>query len=133
VEAETMSDWNNLANGVIQTRFGPPNEITVLFEDRTRTFPMAAAATLADLAQRLAEEGGPQRRQMLSVTVKLTGAPGFSAPLLAANEPMNGCGIRPHLAAYRIAKRRGAQRVLVLVVGVLLPWLAVALMVPYLL
>ena len=131
-----MSDWNNLANGVIQTRFGPPNEITVLFEDRTRTFPMAAAATLADLAQRLAEEGGPQHRQMLSVTVKLTGAPGFSRHRCwrRTKVTVNGCGIRPHLRRrHRIAKRRGAQRVLVLVVGVLLPWLAVALMVPYLL
>jgi hypothetical protein len=71
VEAETMSD--NLGDGVVSTRFEPPNEITVLFDDKTRTFPMSAAATLADLAQRLAEEGGPQRRQMRSVTVKLRG------------------------------------------------------------
>jgi len=40
-----MSDWNNLADGVVSTRFGPPNEITVLFDDRTWTFPMSAAAT----------------------------------------------------------------------------------------
>jgi hypothetical protein len=128
-----MSDWNNLANGVIQTRAGPPNEITVLFEDGTRTFPMSVAATLAEIAQRLAEEGGPQRRQMLSVTVKLGGEPGFSAPPLATNKATNGRRIHPYLAAYRTARRRGTQRVLVLVVTVLLPWLAIALMVPHLL
>jgi hypothetical protein len=78
-EAKAMTDWNNLGGGAVPTRFGPPNEITVLFDDRTRTFPMSAAATLADLAERLAAEGGPQRRHLLSVTVKLGGAIGFQS------------------------------------------------------
>jgi hypothetical protein len=76
MEGEMMSNWDNWA-GVVSTRFGPPNEITVLFDDRMWTFPMSAAATLADVAQRLVEEGGPQRRQMLSVIVKLGSALGF--------------------------------------------------------
>lgn len=67
-----MSDWD----GVVSTGFEPPNEITVLFNDRTLSFPMSASATLADLAERLAEEGEPLRR-MLSVRVKLGGAIGF--------------------------------------------------------
>jgi hypothetical protein len=79
VEAKAMNDWNNLAGGVVSTRFRPPNVITVLFDDRTRTFPMSAAATLTDLAQRLAEEGEPQRPHLLSVTVKLGGAIGFQS------------------------------------------------------
>jgi hypothetical protein len=79
MEVRTMSDWGIAAHGVVSAGFGRPNEITVLFDDRTLTFPMPAAATLADLAGRLAEAGGPPRR----VTVKL-GAPigfrGWSRP-----------------------------------------------------
>ena len=70
-----MSDWDNLADGTVSTGFRPPSEITVLFDDRTLTFRMPAAATLTDLARRLAEEGGP-RGQMLSVTIKLGGGIG---------------------------------------------------------
>jgi hypothetical protein len=70
MEAKMMSDWNCLADGVVSTGFGPSSEITVLFDDTTLTFPMPPAATLTDLAQRLAEEGGPHR-QMLSVSIKL--------------------------------------------------------------
>ena len=65
-------DWNSLADAVVSTGFGPPNEITVLFDDRTLIFPMPPGATLTDLAQRLAEAGGPEG-QMLSVTIKLGG------------------------------------------------------------
>lgn len=74
MEAEMLSDWNSRANAVVvSTRFGPLNEITVLFDDKALTFPMPPAATLTDLAQRLAVEGGP-RQQMLSVTIKLGGS-----------------------------------------------------------
>jgi hypothetical protein len=69
-EMEMMSDWNSVAGGIVSSGFGPPNEITVLFDDRMLTFPMSPAATLTDLAQRLTEEGRP-REQMLSVTIKL--------------------------------------------------------------
>lgn len=72
-----MSDWDNTAHDMVSTNFGPPNEITVLFDDRIVTFPMSTASTLADLVQRLAEKGGPQSRQILSVTVKQGGAIGF--------------------------------------------------------
>jgi hypothetical protein len=74
MEVERMSDWENTTNDMVSTGFGPPNEVTVLFDDKTMTFPFSTASTLADLAQRLAEERGPQSRQMLSVTVKLGGA-----------------------------------------------------------
>jgi hypothetical protein len=130
VEEEIMSDWDNLGNGMVSRPFVPPNEITVLFDDRTRTFLMSAATTLADVAQRLAEEGGPQRSQMLSVTIKLGGAPGFSTPLSVASNAMtarqSGAGL-----ASRTVKRRAAQRALVMVVAVLLPWLAMAVLVPH--
>ena len=66
-----MRDWNNAAGVVASAGFAPPNEITVLFDDSAVTFPMPAAATLADLAGRLIEERGRPRRQMLSVTIKL--------------------------------------------------------------
>jgi hypothetical protein len=69
-----MSDWNNVARGMVSTGFAPPNEITVLFDDSTITFPMPAAATLADIAGRLTDAGVPQRRQMLALTIKLGGA-----------------------------------------------------------
>jgi hypothetical protein len=71
-----MSDWDNLADGVVSTRFGQPNKITVLFDDRMVSFPMSPAATLADLARRLTEEGGPHR-QLLAVTIKLGSALGL--------------------------------------------------------
>jgi hypothetical protein len=74
MEVERMSDGDNTTNDMVSTGFGPPNEVTVLFDDKTVTFPFSTASTLADLAQRLAEERGPQSRQMLSVTVKLRGA-----------------------------------------------------------
>jgi hypothetical protein len=70
------SDRNNASDSVVMTASAPLNEITVLFEDSTVTFPMPAAATLADLAGRLTDEGGPQR-QLLSVTIKLGDAIGF--------------------------------------------------------
>jgi hypothetical protein len=70
------SDRNDASDSVVMTASAPLNEITVLFEDSTVTFPMPAAATLADLAGRLTEEGGPQR-QMLSVTIKLGDATGL--------------------------------------------------------
>ena len=70
------SDRNNASDNVVMKASAPLNEITVLFEDSTVTFPMPAAATLADLAGRLTEEGGPQR-QMLSVTIKLSDATGL--------------------------------------------------------
>jgi DNA-binding winged helix-turn-helix (wHTH) protein len=72
-----MSNWNNAADGIVSTGVAPPNEITVLFNDSTVTFRMPAEATLADLVGRLTEEGVPQRRQMLSVTIKLGGAKHF--------------------------------------------------------
>ena len=76
MEAEMMSHWSSVADADVSTGFGPPpNEITVLFDDRTLTFPMPRASTLTDLAKRLAEEGGP-REQMLSVTIKLGDAAG---------------------------------------------------------
>jgi hypothetical protein len=71
-----ISDWENATDGATSTGFRRPNQITVLFDDRTLSFPMPAAATLADLAGRLAAEGG-LHRQMLSVTIKLGGAIGF--------------------------------------------------------
>jgi hypothetical protein len=86
VEAESMSNWNNAADGIVSTGVAPPNEITVLFNDSTVTFRMPAEATLADLVGRLTEEGVPQRRQMLSVTIKLGGAKHFRK-LLSVREP----------------------------------------------
>ncbi len=71
-----VSDGNNAADGVVSSGSAPPNEITVVFEDSTVTFPMPAAATLADLARRLTEERGPQH-QMLSVTIRLGDARGL--------------------------------------------------------
>jgi len=64
-------DWDSAAHAAITPGFGPANQITVLFDDRTLSFPMSAAATLADLAERLAAAGGPQRRPIRAVTVKL--------------------------------------------------------------
>jgi hypothetical protein len=81
-----MSNWNNAADGIVSTGVAPPNEITVLFNDSTVTFRMPAEATLADLVGRLTEEGVPQRRQMLSVTIKLGGAKHFRK-LLSVREP----------------------------------------------
>jgi hypothetical protein len=59
-----MRNWRS------RTGVEPANEITVLFDDATTTFVMPAAATLTDLAQRLAIEGRSSRR-MVSVVVKL--------------------------------------------------------------
>lgn len=75
-----MRDWNNAAEGV-NSGLAPANEITVLFDDSTLTFPMPAAATLADLAGRLNEEGAPRRRHMLAVTIKLAERQGRAAPV----------------------------------------------------
>jgi hypothetical protein len=77
-----MSDWGNVTDGATS---GRPNEITVLFADRALSFPMSAAATLADLAERLAAEGGPHR-QMVSVTVKLSRPIDCDAGLAAIRE-----------------------------------------------
>jgi len=66
-----MRSSTNAADGVISTAFAAPNEITVLFDDRAVTFPVPAAATLADVAWRLTQARGPQRRQMLSVKIRL--------------------------------------------------------------
>jgi hypothetical protein len=74
VEAEAMSDWNNTVNSLVSTNFAPMNEVTVLFDDSTATFPMPADATLADLAGRLTDGNGPHRRQMLALTIKLGAA-----------------------------------------------------------
>jgi hypothetical protein len=76
IHTTQTSDRNNASYSMVMTASAPLNEITVLFEDSTVTFPMPAAATLADLAGRLTEEGGPQR-QMLSVTIKLGDATGL--------------------------------------------------------
>jgi hypothetical protein len=73
-EVERMSDSDNTTADMVSSGFGPPHEVTVLFEDKTVTFPFSTVSTLADLVQRLGEERGPQNRQMLSVTVKLGGA-----------------------------------------------------------
>lgn len=48
------------------------SQVTVLFDDRALSFSMPAAATLAELAQRLAIEVASPRRRMISVTVKLS-------------------------------------------------------------
>lgn len=69
-----MSEWNNAVDGVLSPGLAPSNEITVLFDDSTLTFPMPAAATMADLAGRLTEEGAAQHRQMLAVTIRLGGS-----------------------------------------------------------
>jgi hypothetical protein len=79
-EAEAMSDWNNAVDGAVSTGFAPANEITVLFDDSIVTFPMPTEATLADLAGRLTEEGAPQRRQMLAVTIKMGSAKSLHNP-----------------------------------------------------
>ena len=47
------------------------NQVTVLFEDMTRSFAIPTAATFGDLAESLAREGGSMRRRMLAVVVKL--------------------------------------------------------------
>ena len=48
----------------------PASQVTVLFEDMTRSFAMPAAATFGELAERLARERGPAHRRLLSVVVK---------------------------------------------------------------
>jgi hypothetical protein len=87
------SDRSNASDSAVMTASAPLNEITVLFEDSTVTFPMPAAATLADLAGRLTDEGGPQR-QLLSVTIKLGDAIGFrKRSSLSFSRPSTGSGI----------------------------------------
>jgi len=71
-----ISDRNNGTKSAVLTGSSPPNEITVVFEDDAVTFPMPAAATLAELAGRLSGERRPSH-QMLGVTIKLGGARGF--------------------------------------------------------
>lgn len=122
-----MSDWDNAANGMVSTGFGTANEVTVLFDDKTVIFPISTAFTLADLAQRLAEEGGSQQRQMLTVTVKLERENCLWMPVGAAGNAMTSHQIRA--AARRSAKRRAAQRVFVLIVVALSPLLAILLAV----
>lgn len=75
-----MRDRDSAARGAASAGSGEPNEITVLFDDRTLSFAMPAAATLEDLAGRLAAASGPRRRQMRSVTVRLAGPGGGAAP-----------------------------------------------------
>jgi hypothetical protein len=48
----------------------PANQVTVLFEDMTRSFSIPAAATFGDLAERLDRGRGSGRRRMLAVVVK---------------------------------------------------------------
>jgi hypothetical protein len=93
MEAKTMRDRDNVIDGVVSTGVEPPNKITVLFDDSTLSFPMSASATLADLAERLGEEGGPDR-QMLSVTVKLGGAIGFRRQSRRQETPWPATGSR---------------------------------------
>jgi hypothetical protein len=71
-ETKAMRDRKNVPNSALSQGFAPWNEITVLFDNSTVTFPMPAAATLADLAERLTDEDGPQHRHMLAVTIKFT-------------------------------------------------------------
>jgi hypothetical protein len=41
-----MSDCDNTAHDMVSTNFGPPNEITVLFDDRMQTL-YCSASTIA--------------------------------------------------------------------------------------
>jgi hypothetical protein len=68
-----MMDTCNTPHCVTPTASRPANQITVLFDDVALTFTMPAAATLADVAQRVAREGGSPRRRVISVIVKLNG------------------------------------------------------------
>jgi hypothetical protein len=120
-----MNDWVNAADGVAVTGFAPANEVTVRFDDKTVIFPMPTASTVADLARRVAAEGGSQRRQMCSVTVKLGGANRLRTPVAAVGNAMTSHHIRA--AVRRSAKRRAAQRVLVVIVAALSPLLAILL------
>ena len=79
--------WARTYSG--DTAFPPANEITVLFDDSAQSFSMPAAATFAELAQRVVEQGERPRGRMISVIVKLsqdTGASPFETAGPATTE-----------------------------------------------